>query len=145
MPGIRDASASDWEAISALLQRRGLPIEGACDHLGDFLVADDGAGLAGVVGLEVYGAAALLRSLAVAEEGRGLGRALVEKSMGRAAALGVAEVVLLTTTAAGYFPRFGFQRIERSDVPRALLASREFQGACPSTAIAMRRILVTDR
>lgn len=144
MFSIRHATAGDWEAIDRLLRRKGLPIAGALDHLAHFLVADDGAGVVGTVGLEVYGEAALLRSLAVAEEGRGLGRVLVEESMGRARALGVTEVVLLTTTAAGYFPRFGFQTIDRTDVPQALLASREFQGACPSSAIVMCRPLVTN-
>jgi len=140
---VRAATEQDWDAISALLERRGLPLAGARDHLAHFLVAEDEASaLAGVGGLEVYGESALLRSLVVATSHQGLGTRLMEALMERARALGVTELVLLTTTAAGFFPRFGFTRIDRAEVPAALLASREFQGACPSSAHAMRARLV---
>lgn len=139
----RDATDRDWDAISALLRRRGLPLDGARDHLAHFIVAEDDEGLAGVAGLEVYGESALLRSIAAAHDGRGIGHVLVEHLIARARALGVTDLVLLTTTAAGYFPRFGFETVARAEVPEALLASREFQGACPSSATVMRRRLVT--
>ncbi len=86
---------------------------------------------------------ALLRSVAVvgAEEGRGVGEALVRRTLSTAAAQGVREVYLLTTTAAGYFPRFGFQVVERSALPAALEASTELRGACPASATAMRLTL----
>lgn len=35
------------------------------------------------------------------------------------------------------FPRFGFRRVERDRLPTALAESREFQGACPASAIAL--------
>jgi amino-acid N-acetyltransferase len=139
----RDATDRDWDAISALLRRRGLPLDGARDYLAHFIVAVDDEGLAGVAGLEVYGESALLRSIVAAHDGRGIGHVLVEQLIARARALGVTDLVLLTTTAAGYFPRFGFETVARTDVPEALLASREFQGACPSSATVMRRRLVT--
>lgn len=143
MVTVRAASEQDWDAISALLKRKGLPLAGARDHLAHFVVAEDEASaLAGVGGLEVYGEAALLRSLVVATSHQGLGTTLVEALIERARALGVTELVLLTTTAAGFFPRFGFARIDRAEVPVAVLASREFQGACPSSAQAMRARLV---
>lgn len=47
------------------------------------------------------------------------------------------EVYLLTTTAATYFPRLGFTEVPRASAPAALLASREFQDACPQTATLM--------
>lgn len=145
MPTVRRAVEDDWEAISSLLKRKGLPVAGARDHLAQFLVAEDDSGLVGVGGLEVYGDAALLRSLVVATSGEGLGTVLVEHLIARARAMGVSELVLLTTTAARFFPRFGFAAIERADVPPALLASREFQGACPSSAQAIRlRIVATN-
>ena len=140
----RDATDRDWDAIRALLDRHGLPTAGAREHLAHFIVAEDRAGLAGVGGLEVYGRSALLRSIAAARDGCGIGQVLVEQLMARARALGVTDLVLLTTSAAGYFPRFGFETIARAEVPESLLASREFQGACPSSATVMRRRLVTD-
>lgn len=134
----RTAAASDWPAVAALLQRHALPLEGAQAHLENFIVAVNGKGeLEGVAGLERYGEVGLLRSVAVAERRRGIGAALVERILELARSLGMQQVVLLTTTAADYFPRFGFQRIERSEAPAAVHASAEFQGACPASATVM--------
>ena len=47
---------------------------------------------------------------------------------------------LLTTTAEGWFPRFGFERIAREEVSEAVRGSVEFGGACPATAAVMRRV-----
>jgi N-acetylglutamate synthase-like GNAT family acetyltransferase len=44
-------------------------------------------------------------------------------------------VYLLTTTTAGYFPRFGFARIARAEVPSSVQESVEFTAACPASAI----------
>jgi amino-acid N-acetyltransferase len=134
----RPAIASDWPAVAMLLQRYDLPLEGAQAHLENFVVAVNGKGeLEGVAGLERYGEVGLLRSVAVAERRRGVGAALVERILELARSLGMQQVVLLTTTAADYFPRFGFQRIERSEAPAAVHASAEFQGACPASATVM--------
>ncbi|HEY3587088.1 MAG TPA: GNAT family N-acetyltransferase, partial [Myxococcaceae bacterium] len=80
---------------------------------------------------------------AVAENagGRGVGAELVRAVLERARALGLRELYLLTTSAAGYFPRFGFERIGREALPSSLQASEEMRGACPSSAAAMRLIL----
>lgn len=50
-------------------------------------------------------------------------------------------VFLLTTTAEHYFPRFGFACVSRDSVADAVKASPEFKGACPASAIAMRKSL----
>ena len=47
----------------------------------------------------------------------------------------------LTTTAERFFPRFGFERITRDDVPASVQASIEFREACPASATVMRRWL----
>jgi len=52
---------------------------------------------------------------------------------------GIDEVYLLTTTAEKYFPRFGFARTTRAAVPETVKESAEFRGACPDTAVVMRR------
>jgi amino-acid N-acetyltransferase len=93
----------------------------------------------GCAALELYGAAALLRSVAVSPEARGtgLGQRLVAAALDRAHRLGVTSVYLLTETAAGFFPRFGFRAVERATVPVALQASVEFRAACPASATAM--------
>ena len=50
----------------------------------------------------------------------------------------IQDVFLLTTTAEGFFPRFGFERIQRSDVPSSVQTSVEFRSACPASAVVMR-------
>lgn len=135
----RRATAADFGAVRALLEEHRLPLAGIPDNLEGFFVAEEGSVVVGVAGLERYGPYALLRSVAVAEQGRGTGAALVRKILGEAQAHGTEAVFLLTTTAEGYFPRFGFTLAERDDVPEALQASAEFRGACPSSATLMVR------
>jgi len=48
---------------------------------------------------------------------------------------------LLTTTAADFFPKFGFEPIARADVPASVQSSIEFTSACPATATVMRKTL----
>jgi L-amino acid N-acyltransferase YncA len=137
---IRVATRADWDAIAALLTACGLPLAGAQAHLDDFLVAARDGALVGCAGLERRGAAALLRSVAVAPgaRGAGLGVALTAAAIARAREGSADTLVLLTTTADRFFPRFGFRVVARDEVPDALRASEEFRGACPAGAIAMR-------
>lgn len=136
---IRPAQPADWPAIAQLLGRASLPLDGAEAHLGHFLVASQEQQVAGVAGLEVYGEHGLLRSVAVDREfrGEGLGGQLTNAIITQARAGGLASLTLLTTTAADYFPRWGFTRIERHQAPTAVTASVEFQGACPASAVVM--------
>jgi len=129
--------------VEALLRAAGLPVDGVADHFASFFVAAHDRGLVAAVGLEVYGEHALLRSLVVAAEARGsgLGSTLTKRAIDEARSRGVRTAFLLTTTAEDFFPRFGFQRTARADVPMDVQNSREFQGACPASAIAMRREL----
>ena len=140
-PTIRPARREDWPSIRALLEARNLPIDGAESHVVDFLVATDPASNAAiaVAGLERYGEVGLVRSVAVADDvaAQGLGSALVRALLQRARERGIGAVYLLTTTAAGWFPRFGFRVVRRDDLPQALGESAELRGACPSTAVAM--------
>ncbi|MEP6801531.1 MAG: arsenic resistance N-acetyltransferase ArsN2 [Acidobacteriota bacterium] len=137
---IRSAGPADFDAVVALLTAARLPVQGLSSTLPGALVAvaPDGR-LAGCVALEFYGPAALLRSLAVASErrGQGLGERLTAEALRLAAATGASDVYLLTETAAGFFPRFGFVREERSQAPAPIQDSVEFRSVCPSTAILM--------
>ena len=137
---VRAATAADRGGIERLLTARDLPIAGVWEHLDGFVVAVRGPVLVGCAGIEQHGEVGLLRSVVVAEDaaGRGVGRVLVGATLQRARALGLRELYLLTTTAAGYFPRFGFETVGRGTLPPALSASEELQGACPASAIAMR-------
>ena len=132
---IRPAAPAD--AADALLRRHRLPLDGFRTADAVVAVGADGS-VAGVAALERHGDAALLRSVAVDAPGQGIGAALVRHLLAAADAES-RDVVLLTTTADGYFPRFGFAPIDRADVPEAVRASAEFQGACPASARVMMR------
>ncbi|HEY0586178.1 MAG TPA: arsenic resistance N-acetyltransferase ArsN2 [Pseudoduganella sp.] len=135
----RPAAAGDWPAIEALLQAAMLPLEGAKDHLDNFVLGVADGRLYCMGGFEQYGAAALLRSVAVdaSLRGTGVGQTLLETVRQQARKQGVRELYLLTTTAADFFAKRGFGVISRADTPPDLQASREFQGVCPASATAM--------
>lgn len=142
-PVIEPARAADLAAVLSLLDHADLPRQGLAEHFADVLVARRGDCVVGAVGLERYGESALLRSLVVApaERGRGLGRALTLGALRRARAASIRRVFLLTTTAAGFFLRFGFVVVPRDAVDPAVHASAEFQGGCCASAVAMRLTL----
>ena len=138
---IRPAGSADLEGVRALLAAAQLPVGGLEDQFGlPYAVAERAGRLVGAAGVEAYGTAGLLRSVVVAaaERGTGLGRALAADRLAWARAQRLEEVYLLTTTAADFFARLGFERVERTDVPTPLLGSREFATICPSTATVMR-------
>lgn len=144
---IRRATPHDWPRLAVLLETAELPLAGAQEHLPDFLLAFRADALIGSAGLECYGGTALLRSVAVAptEHGQGLGQALVQKTIEYASTLGLHQLVLLTTTAVEFFPRFGFQPISRAEVPLAVQASVEFQEACPASAAVLSLVLEGEK
>jgi N-acetylglutamate synthase-like GNAT family acetyltransferase len=136
---IRAATRDDWPRIAALLTEAALPLAGAEEHLGGFSLALRGDMLLGCAALERYGRDGLLRSVAVAAEarGQGLGGALVQALVERARHEGLQTITLLTTTAAAFFPRFGFRAIAREEAPPAVQDSIEFREACPASATVL--------
>jgi amino-acid N-acetyltransferase len=137
------ARASDAEAVLGLLRQNHLPIDGLTEHLATTFVARQDERVTACASLEVYPDGALLRSVAVsaALQGRGLGQALTAAALRLAEELNLPAVYLLTTTAEGFFPKFGFERIERQAVPQSVQTSIEFTSACPSSATVMRKVL----
>jgi len=140
---VHQATPADLAAITDLIAAAGLPLAGL-DDAALVLVAEDADTVIGTVALERHGtgtdAAFLLRSASVAPawRGRGVGAQLTAAALAHVDAA-VAPVALLTETAAGYFPRFGFTAVPRSRLPTALAASIELQGACPASARALLR------
>src|SRR5262245_49652106 len=137
------ATPHDLAAIEALLTANQLATAGLRDSLETALVARVGTRTIGSVALEVYPSGVLLRSVAVdsAWRGRGIGRQLTSAGLTLARSLGAKAAYLLTTTAGDFFPRFGFARIERAEVPDDVKQSIEFRSACPSSALVMRAAL----
>jgi amino-acid N-acetyltransferase len=140
---LRPATSKDLDSIESLLTSCGLPLDGVSDNVEHFLVAENRGEVVGAIGMEEYGRCGLLRSASVASsaQGKGVGASLVRQILDKARADGIADVFLLTTTAEEYFPRFGFYRVSRSEIPEALNKSEELRGACPQTAIVMRTTL----
>jgi amino-acid N-acetyltransferase len=137
------ARERDAAEVFELLELNHLPVDGLRDHLATTLVARQNERVVGSAALEVYSDGALLRSVAVAPwlQRAGLGRQLTDAAIQLARDTGVPAMYLLTTTAEEYFPRFGFERIERREVPENVQASVEFKSACPSSAAVMRKSL----
>ncbi len=141
-PVLRSATPADLPALAALLAEAKLPLEGVAEHLGAFLVVADGAEVLATAGVELYGRQALLRSVAVtpALRGTGLGGTMIEAALDLARDRGADAVTLLTTTAAGYFTRFGFEPIDQASAPAPVRQSTQFNGICPASAVAMHLV-----
>ena len=139
---LRPARPEDYAAVQALLESAALPTAGVDGWFDRFVIAESAGRIVGVAGLEVYGADGLLRSVAVADDwrGRGLGDALTTMILQAAARDGIKDVYLLTTTAAEYFPRHGFRRIDRESASDAVKSSLEFSELCPASSVVMVRL-----
>src|SRR3989442_7860643 len=139
-PVITPATPADLPAILELLDGSNLPRAGLDAHVATTLVAKEGKQLVGTAALELYGECALLRSVAVAPElrGHGLGQELTRHALALAHRHKIKSVYLLTETAGGIFPRFGFRAIPRDAVHPAVQRSVEFTSACPASALVMR-------
>lgn len=141
---IRPALPSEHALIREMLADNDLPVQDLDAAEVAFFVADAGGTAAGVVGLQTFGQTGLLRSLAVRAEhrGGGLGGRLVAEAEREARARGLAQLVLLTQTAADYFASRGYRRIERAQAPVAVQASAEFSSLCPASAACLSKSLL---
>jgi amino-acid N-acetyltransferase len=133
-------------SVMALLEAEGLPASDLTEaHLEHFFFTGTDGAPSALVGLEIFGDAALLRSLVVSAAARtqGLGSALVLHAEEYAAAHRVRSLYLLTTSAEAYFKQRGYRRIERSEAPPSIQATREFSSLCPSISALMIKPLQT--
>lgn len=137
---VRAATGTDRAAVHALLDAARLPLDGVEDAWPRMRVACDDARVVSAAGVEVHDRAALLRSVVVdpAWRGRGIGEELVWRVLAAARAEGLDDAWLLTFIP-DWFSRLGFGRTERAAAPASMRQSSEFTGACPESAVAMRR------
>jgi len=122
--------------FEALLAGNALPTGDCAEQAENFFGILEGERLIAAGGLQPAGEYFLLRSVVVdpACRGRGLARELSEFLLGRAEAANSPAVYLLTESAAEYFTRLGFARIERERVPEAVRQTRQFSSLCPDSA-----------
>lgn len=137
------ASDSHRPMIIALLKTEKLPVEDLPASMEHFFVAQTGDIVIGAIGLEQYGNNALLRSMVVSREHRNKNIAfnLVRQLESYGSSLGIHSIYLLTETAATYFEKKGYIKINREEVPEEVKASSEFSHVCPVSAIVMKKDL----
>lgn len=130
-------------SVEALLKASQLPTEDLQDSdyqqgIQLFTLEQDEQ-IIGVVGLELHGDRALVRSLAVSESerGQGLGVLLLKHAEAAAQILGVKELYLLTTTAADFFQKLGYEVADRTIAPPSIAQSKQFADICPASATFM--------
>jgi amino-acid N-acetyltransferase len=143
---VERAESTDFAAVESLLSANQLPIAGLASCSATMIVARHDGQVVGAAGLELYPDGALLRSVVVNPDFRGqrLGQRLTEAVLMLAEQRGARQVFLLTTTAEQFFPRFGFEAIDREQVPPFVRTSVEFTSACPTTATVMCKRLVSE-
>lgn len=142
---IRPARQEDLDSIEHLLIASDLPSDGIENHLSSMLVGELEYQIVATSALEMYGESALLRSVAVDSiaRGTGLGTRMMEAIVKLALRLRVKRLFLLTETAEDFFPKFGFRKVNRSDIPDNVKSSLEFTLLCPSSALALELRLKT--
>ncbi|MEM4780772.1 MAG: arsenic resistance N-acetyltransferase ArsN2 [Halalkalicoccus sp.] len=134
------AGDADRPWIASLLEKSGLPTD--LDGAELYVALVDGERV-DCGGFEIDGTDALLRSIAVdpAARGEGYGREITERLCATAAERGVKRLSLLTTTAADFFEKRGFERVERGRVPDSIANTKQFTQLCPESATCMHRTL----
>ena len=73
--------------------------------------------------------------------GTGLGRKIVAAAESLARETGISDLYLITETAVDWFPRLGYERVDRPAAVAAVGESIEFTTLCRDTGIPMRRVL----
>lgn len=136
-PVVRPARGEEMAAVRALLEEAHLPLAGLEAAAGVWVATVRGD-VAGAVAFERHANVGLLRSLVVAprHRGAGIGRRLLVRAVRAMQSAGLSDAYALTTSIAPWLAREGWAEQRRADLPAALSASAELQGACPDTAQA---------
>jgi amino-acid N-acetyltransferase len=135
----RELPQAELSGLSEQLRLERLPHENLASEARRYFCLSGEHGILGYSGLEHHGDTALLRSVVVVAAARrqGHGHELVTRTLDAARRLGVRRVFLLTTTAAQFFERMGFNRLQRDEAPSCILESEEFATQCPVSAVLM--------
>jgi HAD superfamily hydrolase (TIGR01450 family) len=139
---IRPAASGDESDVQRLLHQAGLgPHDGGSwERPPTTVVAAEGNSVVATAAVDVEGTDAYLRSVAVREELRAgrLGTRIVAAAVCDARRRGALRVWLVTETAASFFDRLGFERIDRASLPGWMA---DHSDRCGASAVTMRRDL----
>jgi phosphoglycolate/pyridoxal phosphate phosphatase family enzyme len=139
---IRPAASGDEPDVQRLLHEAGLgPHDGGSwERPPTTVVAAEGNSVVATAAVDVVGTDAYLRSVAVREDLRAgrLGTRIVAAAVRDARHRGALRVWLVTETAASFFDRLGFDRIDRTSLPGWMA---EHSDRCGASAVTMRRDL----
>jgi len=138
--------ASSHAALEASLSAADLPVADlALPQRQFYRFTDTAGGTAGFGGIEGDGPDRLIRSVVVAPErrGRNYGKAIAQTLERLAGQDGVRSLHLLTTGAAPFFGRLGYETCDRANAPAAIAGSQEFKGLCPASAVYMTKTVKT--
>lgn len=140
---VRRATEAELDQVEALLDANDLPSADVRAKPDCFFVADAGADVVGVGGVEIHGTHGLLRSVAVAasDRGRGYGSAICDELENHARREEVETLFLLTTTAASFFRERGFAEIARDEAPTSIQHTTQFVDLCPASATCVGKDL----
>jgi amino-acid N-acetyltransferase len=143
---IERATPSDVRAVEALLVDAGLPLDGAAEAMALGVVAREGDRVLAAAAIERFGAHGLLRSVVVAPDrrGTGLGQGIVAAAEALARESGIHDLYLLTETAVDWFPRLGYEVVDRRVAAGVVGESVEFTTVCRDTGVPMRRRLAAE-
>lgn len=128
--------ATRLNQLVTLLSNNGLPVDDVAAQADIFCGVFDGENLVAAGGLETAGNDCLLRSVVVKlpYRGQGLARAITEFLLQQARSQRRSAVYLLTETATQYFENLGFRQVVRTQLPDAILRTRQFSSLCPDSA-----------
>lgn len=142
---LQRADRTDIERVKSLLDANGLPSQDVRATGAWFFLAYANTECIGTGGVEIHGSDGLLRSVVITESnrGQGYGAALCDSLEEYAGTNEVETLYLLTTTAAAFFRRCGYDAVAREDVPKRIRDTTEFTDLCPASATCMGKDLET--
>jgi N-acetylglutamate synthase-like GNAT family acetyltransferase len=142
-PQLLPVDLDDLADLARVLDQAGLPSDDVRLPGRYFFRAANEGRPVGFGGLEGNGPDLLLRSVVVQSDARGQGHgaAIVRLLEERAGVLGAARLHLLTTTAADFFLRLGYQPAARETSPASIAGTAQFASLCPASARYLAKTL----
>lgn len=140
---IKPARKEDLDLIVKLLSDNDLPTVDVGESSVELFVGLINGEIVSTIGLERFTNIGLLRSLAVRDgyKNRKIGDKLVSQLFDVCVENRIKDLYLLTTTAEEYFIKYGFRKVDRTDVPELIKQTKEFKDICPLSAVVMYRML----